>query len=136
MTDIRESQNRIGSATGYSQDRDDLIGGGDADGAGGGIRGKYKTAEQQATRKTQRSRFQFEATASDDDMEDELDDNLDEIHDAVKRMKSLGLAMGQEVDNQIGRIGRIETKTDSLDMRVNRNTERVRASLATQDRFH
>jgi hypothetical protein len=110
MLDIHESQNRIGRAAGYGQEDQG---------------GKYKTEDQLAARKAQRSRYQFEATASDDDMEDELDDNLDEIHDAVKRMKALGLAMGQEVDNQIGRIGRIESKTDNLDMRVNRNTERV-----------
>jgi hypothetical protein len=125
MMDIRESQNRIGRAAGYGQDDAEEGIGGDAAG-GGGARGRFKTAEQQAARKSARSRYQHEATASDDEVEDEIDDNLDEIHDAVKRMKALGMAMGQEVDNQIGRIGRIETKTDSLDMRVVRNTERVR----------
>jgi hypothetical protein len=120
MMDIRESQNRIGRAAGYGQDdAEEGIGTASA-------RGRFKTAEQQAARKSARSRYQHEATASDDEVEDEIDDNLDEIHDAVKRMKALGMAMGQEVDNQIGRIGRIETKTDSLDMRVVRNTERVR----------
>jgi hypothetical protein len=123
MMDIRESQNRIGRAAGYGQEAaDDAIGG---DVAAGGVRGRFKTQEQQADRKAGRSRYQFEATGSDDEIEDEIDDNLDEIHDAVKRMNALGMAMGQEVDNQIGRIGRIEQKTDSLDMRVTRNTERV-----------
>jgi protein transport protein SEC9 len=124
MTDIRESQNRIGRASGYGQD-DDNYGGGDAD---GGIRGRFKTQEQQAARKAQRSRYQFEATASDDELEDELDDNLDEIHGAVKRMKALGLAMNQELDNQNDRIDRIGGKADKLGMRVDNNTERVCSS--------
>lgn len=127
MMDIRETQNRLGRATTY--------GGGGAEGAEdaeegvGGARGRFKSAEQQADRKAQRARYQFEATASDDEMEDELDENLDEIGDTVKRMKQLGIAMGQEVDNQIGRIGRIEEKTTNLDNRVYRNTERVSLSF-------
>jgi hypothetical protein len=108
--DIRESQNRIGRAVGYGQEDQG---------------GMYKTEDQLAARKAQRSRYQFEATASDDDMEDELDDNLDEIHDAVKRMKALGLAMGQEVEKQGICIRHIGGETDILNLRVNRNTERV-----------
>jgi hypothetical protein len=110
MMDIRESQNRIGRAVGYGQEDQG---------------GKYKTEDQLAARKAQRSRYQFEATASDDDMEDELDDNLNEIHDAVKRMKALGLAMGQEVEKQGICIRHIGGETDILNLRVNRNTERV-----------
>lgn len=32
-------------------------------------------------RRSRRKRYQFEATASDDELEDELDNNLDEIFD-------------------------------------------------------
>ncbi|EIN13711.1 hypothetical protein PUNSTDRAFT_117410 [Punctularia strigosozonata HHB-11173 SS5] len=121
MLDIRETQNRLGRAATYGRGDEDeeAIG-------GGGLRSRMRTEEQQAQRKQQRARYQFEATASDDEMEDELDDNLDEIGEAAKRLKALGLAMGQEVDNQIGRIGRIEEKTTSLDNRVYRNTERLK----------
>ncbi|KDQ63723.1 hypothetical protein JAAARDRAFT_189265 [Jaapia argillacea MUCL 33604] len=126
MMDIRETQNRLGQASTYGQQDlgdQEAIGG---PGGGGVGRGRFKTADQQAERKEQRKRFQFEATASDDEAEDELDDNLDEIHDVSKRLKALGMAMGGELDNQIGRIGRIEDKTVSLDNKVFRNTERLK----------
>lgn len=118
MMDIRETQNRLGKATTYGGDDDDLIGS-----------RRMKTAQQLNARKEQRKRFQFEATASDDELEDELDDNLDEVSDAVKRLKALGMTMGQELDSQNERITRIEGKTVGLDNRIFRNTERVRCCL-------
>lgn len=117
MKDIRETQNRLGQASAYGQ-REEGIGAGPDGGRG-------KTASELAIRKEQRKRFQFEGTASDDEIEDELDDNLDEISDVAKRLKALGTAMGQELDNQNNRIERIEEKTVNLDNRVFRNTERV-----------
>ncbi|KAI0043195.1 hypothetical protein FA95DRAFT_1498935 [Auriscalpium vulgare] len=113
MADIRDSQNRLGRAQTYGREEE-----------GYGRRGK--TGAEQAMRQEQRKRYQFEATASDDELEDELDDNLDEISDMTKRLKALGSAMGQELDKQNNRIERIEEKTVSLDNRVFRNTERVR----------
>lgn len=119
MMDIRETQNRLGQASTYGQ----------SDESGVGLNGRRtRSAAQQALQKEQRKRYQFEATGSDDEMEDELDDNLDEISDVTKRLKALGTAMGQELDNQNNRIGRIEEKTVSLDNKVFRNTERVRRS--------
>lgn len=120
MMDTRETQNRLGQASAYGQ-REEENGVGPSG-------GRTKTATQQALLKEQRKRYQFEATASDDEMEDELDDNLDEISDVTKRLKALGSAMGQELDKQNGRIERIEEKTVNLDNRVFRNTERVRHS--------
>lgn len=122
MMDIRETQNRLGRAGTYGRGGEEE----EEEGIGGGsFRNRMKTQEQLAERKQQRSRYQFEATGSDDELEDELDDNLDEIGEATKRLKALGMAMNQELDNQIGRIGRIEDKTTNLDNRVYRNTERV-----------
>jgi len=118
MMDIRETQNRLGQASTYVQQEE---------GIGVGPNGRRsKTAAQQSLQKEQRKRYQFEATASDDELEDELDDNLDEISDVTKRLKTLGTAMGQELDQQNGRIERIEEKTVSLDNRVFRNTERLK----------
>jgi protein transport protein SEC9 len=119
MKDIRDSQNRLGQASAYGQPKpkDEIE-------AGQNGRGTM-TASQLALRKEQRQRYQFEATGSDDEIENELDDNLDEISDVAKRLKALGTAMGQELDNQNNRIERIEEKTVSLDNRVFRNTERV-----------
>jgi Rad3-related DNA helicase len=118
MSDIRETQNRLGQASAYGQREE-----GNAVGPSGG---RNMTAAQKALQREQRKRYQFEATGSDDEIEDELDDNLDEISDVAKRLKALGTAMGQELDNQNNRIERIEEKTVSLDNRVFRNTERVR----------
>ncbi|KAI0257524.1 hypothetical protein BJV78DRAFT_1163303 [Lactifluus subvellereus] len=118
MLDIRETQNRLGQASTYGQQEEGIQVGPNG--------GRSRTAAQQALQREQRKRYQFEATASDDEMEDELDDNLDEISDVAKRLKSLGTAMGQELDNQNNRIERIEEKTVSLDNRVFRNTERLK----------
>jgi hypothetical protein len=116
MQDIRESQNRLGRAATYGRggDEEELIGG-----------GRLRTQEQIAVRKEQRKRYQFDATASDDELEDELDDNLDGISDVTKRLKALGTAMGEELDKQNARIDRIGEKTVNLDNNIFRNTERV-----------
>jgi hypothetical protein len=120
MTDIRETQNRLGRAATYGQDDDD-----DED---EGLRQK-KTALKLADKKEQRKRYQFEATGSDDEIEDELDGNLDGIARATKGLKALGLAMGQELDEQNNRLRRIEDQTVALDSRIYRNTERVCVSF-------
>lgn len=112
MIEVRESQNRIGRAGGVD------------DGEGiGGRRGMTET--QLAMRKEQRKRYQFEETASDDELEDELDDNLSEIGDVAKRLKNLGMAMGQELDQQNSRIDRLGDKAGGLDQRLFSTTERV-----------
>ncbi|KAK7058944.1 Protein transport protein S9 plasma membrane t-SNARE [Paramarasmius palmivorus] len=113
MIDVRETQNRLGRAQTYGQD----------DGEGSG---RFRSAQSQSARKEQRKRFQFEATASDDELEDEIDNNLDEISEVTKRLKALGSAMGQELDSQNKRIDNIEQKTVSLDNRIFRNTERLK----------
>jgi len=118
MKDTRETQNRLGQASSYGQGEE---------GSGVGPNGRRsKTTTQLSLQREQRKRYQFEATASDDEMEDELDDNLDDISDVAKRLKALGSAMGQELDKQNNRIERIEEKTVNLDNRVFRNTEKLK----------
>ncbi|KAL0072000.1 Protein transport protein S9 plasma membrane t-SNARE [Marasmius tenuissimus] len=115
--DVRETQNRLGRAQGYGR--------GDDEEGGGSGSGRFRSAAFQSARKDQRKRYQFEETASDDEMEDELDDNLDEISEVTKRLKALGSAMGQELDAQNKRIDTIEQKTVGLDGRLYQNTEKV-----------
>lgn len=110
LMEVRESQNTLGQASAY----------------GRGEGGRQLSAAQQATRKEQRSRYQFEASQSDNEMEDELDDNLNEIGDVTKRLKALGTAMGQELDTQNQRIDRIGEKATKLDNQMFRNTERLK----------
>ncbi|KAJ7181695.1 protein transporter SEC9 [Mycena crocata] len=120
MMDIRETQNRLGQAQTYGRedDRDELV--------GGGGRGRFRSEAQTSARKEQRKRFQFESTASDDEVEDEIDDNLDEIGDATRRLRALGMAMGQELDKQNQRIDMIDQKTVNLDNKIVRNTDRLK----------
>lgn len=75
-----------------------------------------------------RKGYQFEQTASDDELEDELDDNLDEISDIAKNLKKMGTAMGRELDAQNQRLENIDEKTKVLDQGVFRQTERVCAT--------
>ena len=75
--------------------------------------------------KEQRARYQFEATESDDELEDELDGNLDEISALSARMNLLSRAMGQEVDEQNKRLGRVSDKTSALDTRIYAGTKRL-----------
>ena len=79
---------------------------------GGGPAGELVDPQEQ------RRRYQFEATASDDEMEDEIDGNLDEIAALSARMNVLGRAMGQEVDEQNRRLHRVSDKTTALDTRI------------------
>lgn len=75
--------------------------------------------------KAQRDRYQFEATESDDELEDELDANLDDISSLSARMNVLSRAMGQEVDTQNKRLGRVSDKTTDLDTRIYAGTQRL-----------
>jgi hypothetical protein len=92
-----------------------------------GMGGRSMEPGQQARRAAERKRYQFEATASDDELEDELAENLDETYDVAKRLKGLASAMGTEVDRQNQRIGRITDKTDNLEIKVQLNTDRLKA---------
>ncbi|GAA5820523.1 hypothetical protein JCM3770_002285 [Rhodotorula araucariae] len=76
-------------------------------------------------RGAERSRYQFEATASDDEVEDEIDTNLDELSGVAGRLKMLGLTMGQEVDSQNKKLGKISGKVDVLDNNVVKSTQRL-----------
>ncbi|KAF8653664.1 hypothetical protein AX16_003815 [Volvariella volvacea WC 439] len=114
MLDIRESQNRIGRAAGYGQGEDD-----------GGFGAGPARGQRTAAQMEQRKRYQFEQTASDDELEDELDDNLNEISDVTKKLKALGMAMGQEIDTQNQRIDRIGEKVDKTDMALNSTTRKL-----------
>ena len=118
MQDIRETQNRIGRTQTYGRSGDD----GDD---GEGIGRRQMTSGEMRLRKEERSRYQCEATASDDELEDSIDDDLDQIAGVAKNLKALGLAMNTELDSQNNRLERISDKTDKLGMRVQLNTAKV-----------
>ena len=76
-------------------------------------------------RGAERSRYQFEATESDDEVEDEIDTNLDELGGLAGRLKMLSTAMGSEVDAQNKKLGKVSGKVDVLDNNVVRSTQRL-----------
>jgi len=130
MLQIRETQDRVGRAQTYARggevEDNDLM---SSEQTLSGRR--YKTEEQRRANRAANSRYRFEATASDDELEDEIDDNLDEIGDSVKRLRALGLAMGEEVDAQNKRIDVISSKTDNVDNKLFNVTSRVSIALCS-----
>jgi len=74
----------------------------------------------------QYKRYQFDATASDDEMEEEMSDDLDEILKTTKRLGELGRAMGEELDRQNEWIGGIAEKTDNLDGKIRVNIDKLK----------
>lgn len=88
--------------------------------------GSGKKAEEAKKNKVaQRGRYQFEATESDDELEDELDQNLDEIGMLSSRLNQLGKTMGQEVDVQNARLQRVGDKATVLDTKIFAGTQRL-----------
>ncbi|BGP12398.1 hypothetical protein JCM10213_001997 [Rhodosporidiobolus nylandii] len=85
--------------------------------AGARARAKARGAE--------RGRYQFEATASDDEVEDEIDSNLDELGGLAGRLKMLSTTMGTEVDAQNQKLGKLSGKVDVLDNNVVKSTQRL-----------
>jgi len=83
-------------------------------------------AGAQKAKQEARKRYQFDATASDDELEDELDDNLNETYEVTKRLKNLAVAMGGEVEGQNSRLTRVTDKTENLEFAVMKNTERLK----------
>jgi hypothetical protein len=124
MGDVRESQNRLGQAASYGARRaaEQAEDGFGEEGIG---RSRVRPPEEQRHRLETRKRYQFEKTASDDELEDELDDNLDEISRATKSLKAIAIAAGEELDKQNDRIDNIATKTGKLNNRVDVTTDRV-----------
>jgi hypothetical protein len=116
--DVRDTQNRIGRAQTYGRS-----GSGDSDELLGGRRSR--TEDQNARRAADRKRYQFEATGSDDELEDEIDDNLDEIGDMAKRLRALATATGDELDAQNKRIDIISGKTDKVAGKLDNVTAQV-----------
>ncbi|KAJ3502613.1 hypothetical protein NLJ89_g8806 [Agrocybe chaxingu] len=114
MRTMRDHQERFGSAARYDPgDDEELI-------------GRRGSPRPPALGRGDRTRYQFESTASDDELEDELDENLDEIAAATMRLNILSKAMSKELEDQCEWVGRIEHKTTKLDDRIASNTESLK----------
>lgn len=78
------------------------------------------------SRLADKARYQFENTASDDELEDELDNNLDEISGLTSRLNLMSKTMGTEIDSQNRKLEGMSSKTDRLDSRIHGQTERLK----------
>lgn len=132
--DEREERERLRAEAFQTQRRvDDTLGGPGSSSRFNASRfnfGKNKGLQSveedpKATKLAQRSRYQFEATASDDEFEDELDDNLDDIGHIAGTLGRLGKTMGNEIEEQNNRLGRLGEKTTNLDTKVYTSTYRL-----------
>jgi hypothetical protein len=108
VTDTRRRLNGASNPTPYSSDTRQPLPG------------------EQKAKKDARARYQFDATASDDELEDELDENLNEVHEVTKRLKGLATAMGDEVSGQNSRLTNVTGKTEDLEFGLMKNTERLK----------
>jgi hypothetical protein len=109
--------NRGGSSAGNNgEDGEDLSGtGGSAPKTG---RAKWE----------QGGRYQFEASNSDDELEQELDSNLDEIAGITSRLKILATTAGKEIDAQNKHLDKVSGKVDTLDDKILMNTQYLKRS--------
>lgn len=76
----------------------------------------------------QGGRYQFEASNSDDEIEQELDSNLDEISAITGRLKILATTAGKEIDAQNKHLDKIGGKVDTLDDKIVANTAYLKRS--------
>lgn len=111
INDVTETRRRLGGAANPSPQYGE---------------GRAPLPGEQKAKKDARARYQFDATASDDELEDELDQNLDETYEVTKRLKNLATAMGDEVTGQNQRLTRVTDKTENLEFAVMKNTERLK----------
>ncbi|ORY98107.1 hypothetical protein BCR43DRAFT_504935 [Syncephalastrum racemosum] len=72
-----------------------------------------------------RNRYQFEADAEDDAMEEEIGQNLDALGHATRGLKQMATAMSTEIDSQNQRLDRVNDKTDPLSDRIFTTTEKL-----------
>jgi hypothetical protein len=87
--------------------------------------GSMHATTRNKARGAERSRYQFEATGSDNEVEDELDDNLDEISGIVGRLKALATTAGVEVDAQNKKLDAMDPKVGGLSSKITSNTARL-----------
>ncbi|EMC95166.1 hypothetical protein BAUCODRAFT_35157 [Baudoinia panamericana UAMH 10762] len=90
------------------------------------LRPEPGSSSQQTQRNyTDRAKYQFEADSDDDQMENDIEDNMNIIHQGVKNMKKIGIAMSQELESQNKLIDRISGKSDKVDDQIAMNRARL-----------
>lgn len=88
-----------------------------------GLGGKGSLSE--TSKLAGRAKYQFEATESDDEMEDEIEKNMDELSLVSKRLNILAKGAGKQIQAQNEVLSNMEDKVDKLDVRLVSNTQRL-----------
>lgn len=78
-----------------------------------------------SARDIERSRYHFEATASDDQIEDQISSNINDISESAGRLETLSVAMSQVLSDQNAKLGKLTDKVDVLDSTIVRNIHRL-----------
>ncbi|KAK6352235.1 Protein transport protein S9 plasma membrane t-SNARE [Orbilia blumenaviensis] len=93
----------------------------------GGLRpmGAPAMAPRQKMSLAEKAKFQFEADAEDDAMEEEIDDNLHQLGGAIGRLNLLAKTQNQVVQDQNKTIERLNQKSESVHQQIDRNTHRI-----------
>ncbi|KAI9269057.1 hypothetical protein BDA99DRAFT_479080 [Phascolomyces articulosus] len=72
-----------------------------------------------------RNRYQFEADAEDDAMEDEIDQNLNLLGSATKNLKQMANTMGEEIDSQNKHLEKVIDKVNPVNERIFSTTQQL-----------
>ncbi|KAK6339831.1 Protein transport protein S9 plasma membrane t-SNARE [Orbilia javanica] len=93
----------------------------------GGLRpmGAPAMAPRQKMSLAEKAKFQFEADAEDDAMEEEIDDNLHQLGGAIGRLNLLAKTQNQVVQDQNKTIERLNQKSEAVHQQIDRNTHRI-----------
>ncbi|RVD88818.1 uncharacterized protein DFL_002991 [Arthrobotrys flagrans] len=93
----------------------------------GGLRpmGAPAMAPRQKMSLAEKAKYQFEADAEDDAMEEEIDDNLHQLGGAIGRLNLLAKTQNQVVQDQNKTIDRLNQKSESVHQQIDRNTHRI-----------
>lgn len=75
-------------------------------------------------KRAERMRFQFEADSDDEEIENEIEQNIEHLYGATIRLKSVGLAINQELEAQSTLVRRIVVQVDRNDDQVALNAHR------------
>ncbi|KAI8986997.1 hypothetical protein BDB01DRAFT_719995 [Pilobolus umbonatus] len=65
-----------------------------------------------------RNKYQFEADAEDDAMEDEIDQNLDLLGDVTSKLKAMSVNMSEELNSQNKQLNKINKKVDPINEKL------------------
>lgn len=75
--------------------------------------------------RSERERYQFEADAEDDAIEDEIDSNMDALAAATGRLKNMALTMNGELESQNNFLSNTDKKVAPLAERIATTTYRI-----------